>query len=189
MADDSVEKVEVGKYLYVWKKKGTSATTALITAHGGGTLINSARPMKRRGDGATPNLHFYTPHGHVVDDLGLSSFSGRSPVETLTPATCPEYILTKYTNSDYDSKLPPWRKHNDNRENYHTVTYTRDRVDYDIVTIRSRFDMKGQMGIPLSEILEELRAAGYVYADINCAFCRGGKPEPVKAEAAASSAS
>jgi len=180
MADDAGAKVEVGKYLYVWKRGANSpaAPTALITAHGMGTLINPTKPMKRKGAATVPNLHFFVPHGHVVDDLGLSSFIDRTVNQTLTPENCPEYLLTKYTNTDYESKLAFWRKHNKKNENYHTVSYSRGMVDYDIITIRSRFDFKGQVGVPLSEILDELQTANYQYTDIYCAFCRGSKPDP-----------
>lgn len=181
---DAVEKVEVGDYLYVWKKGSGHASTAVITAHGNGTLINSRKPMKvRTGDGSTPRLQFFVAHGQSVSDTGLTSFLNRNVVEELTPVTCPEYVLGKYTNSDWDSKLPSWRIHNNSRENYHTVKYSREHpdTDYDIITIRSRFDLKGMMGIPFSQILSDLQAAGYNYDLIKCAFCRGGDPDPITA--------
>jgi len=88
-------------------------------------------------------------------------------------------MLTKYTNSDYPGNLKSWQIRNDGTENYHTVAFTANEVDYDIVTIRARYNgTKGLMGIGISEVLDELDAAGYAYTDIYCAFCRGGKPDP-----------
>jgi hypothetical protein len=179
-ASTAVQKVAVGKYLYVWMRGPNHARAAVITAHGNGTLINPRKPMKlQKGDGKTPKLEFFVSHGHSVTDTGLTSFMRRNVVEELTPATCPEYLLTKYTNSDYESNLKFfWRKHNNNNENYHTIEYSRKQedFDYDIITIRSR-NIKSEMGIPFSEILETLHENGYNYDLIKCAFCRGGKPD------------
>jgi hypothetical protein len=172
---DTHERIEVGKYIYVWRKEGSPASAScLISAHGGTTLINRMKPLKRRRSGMDPDLHFYTPHGHSVNDVGMSAFKNKTETEVLKPAACPEYMLSKYTNTGYSGNL-----HNKAGENYFTVAYTAKAVDYDIVTIRNRYDISAHfLGIGLSEVLDELEAAGFNYTDIYCAFCRGGKPEP-----------
>ncbi|GBQ95697.1 hypothetical protein AA23498_2404 [Acetobacter nitrogenifigens DSM 23921 = NBRC 105050] len=115
-------------------------------------------------------LRYYSAHHYAVDDAGLPAYTRDSvaAVETLTPDTSPDYLLFKYTNSEFK---PSWlKRHNDNGENYAGVSFAAKVDNIDIITIRNRH---GFNPIRLSVVLKNLWSNGLDYDEIRCVFCRG----------------
>ncbi len=162
-----VSQLEIGEHAYLFKQDNleTPKTTCVITAHG---LQAPTFTMPMRLGHTGVELHYFVPHGRATTDVGLRAIGTYTPHERLTPDESPDYLLSKYTNSDIGAGGR--HRHNTANETYDSARYSAGYMDFDIITIRSR----GVFGIVLlSTVLKDLWSAGHTYQTILCSFCRG----------------
>jgi hypothetical protein len=182
-------KVAVGDKLYIWKPSASvNNTKAVISAHGGQSIINSTFEVPR-----ALRLVFYGPHGHSLLDPGLKRLiTGEiRPFETQIGGICPDYSLGKYQGRTHGSVGEAYGDIRIMDQGYKVekgtvkgigedkkeVEIEVDRLKsvnlplgYDIITIRNRRMRSDPM---LSEVISDLAEGARVYQELHCAFCRG----------------
>lgn len=112
----TVERIAIGDDIYLWKVRDDqtqqfrTTAKAVITSHGGIALINGAQKIRWNSPTKIPpKLHFFAPHGHVLEDPTLAKImSGDARInESLNVGDTPDYVLSKFqgkkTGETYDS--------------------------------------------------------------------------------------
>lgn len=173
------ERIELGKKLYLFRDITNPVKSSLIiTAHGGSVSSSSNSSLNCSWPTQPgPRLHFYTPHGQELDSLDeFRQYLNMNSAETLTIDNCPNYSLSKFTDTR-NSESRPFRRHrNDVLEDYDVVGSFTLSHNANAITVRARHLTSNAWftsTVYLSEILNELIYAGYTnYTDIHCIFCR-----------------
>jgi len=177
----------VGQHLYVFTRNaafGNPATNeCIIEAHGCQTLIPRTFPVP-----VGSQVTFYCPHGSSLIGTSIPDIA-EDQINDFNSVTggnnCHDYELGKfqgYHANGFTGAAPidkllskcsdAWRAQMTaaqtytNIDNYITVT---NPAAFDVVTVRYR-PMK--LGITLSEVITQLRAAGYNYTNHHCPICR-----------------
>lgn len=190
----------VGEKLYVWTMNsadGPSKKSALISAHGMYSCMNGMEtaPLNLQ-------LHYYSPHGYVLNDPGLDAvLTGSVAIkESVAARKSRDYVLGKYQNSATN-------RHNTMGEDYEIILNTPERFERiaGAANVRIALPPRGttrSMGIRdrkqlerfengdvkmdvitvrnrrfmamprFSWVIMELIRHGYRYEAIHCSFCR-----------------
>ena len=166
-----------GRY-YVWTIGGKVNKSAVISAHGAQTWVNSKFKIPDN-----VKLHFYQPNGYLLQDPGLINviYDEVKPLETVSGGKSQDYSLSKYQGA----------KHGSDRESYQNIpsfgitkqelldlgfkeadinNMKKARDDIDIISVRNR---RFKTDPVLSDLIKSVHNAGYKYTDFYCSFCRG----------------
>jgi hypothetical protein len=188
----------VGPNLYVWsgRKGGPSKTQAVISSHGGTSIIN--------GMNYAPEctLIFYAPHGRPLNDPSVKAILAQTvqQYESMSSRASQNYELSKYDDrpsEDYE-RIGQFDDEFRRYANQHTETAQLlgslpnkspmqefqlrqqqvnaklfESMPMDIITVRNRTGLRSGYTVTLAYALAELWAYGYKYEDIHCCFCRG----------------
>jgi hypothetical protein len=153
---DQYAKVALTEKIYVWTNGGKNWATSdecVISSHGGQSMINRQFRV-----GAKQEVVFYCPHGNTlalnVDRLVTDP--GVNALEVVAAnKSCPDYSLSKFQEEAAG-------------ETYATLE-KKAFGKMDIITVRNRKLYTPPM---LSEVIDMLNKAGFVYSKIHCCFCR-----------------
>ena len=189
----AVEQIEIGRYVYLFKSS-TDSVNCVISAHGGYIFENRSFTV--------PNgvaLKFFANHGNAAMDAGMSTFlnklAGAQPVETLVAnQVCKNYLLTKYQgrhgeeNETYatimrdvdgiDTARQKWMDRIDKakQEGGKEATLNSYLLSLakisgaSVITIRNRFNVL--TGIPLADVIRDVRRVEPTISNFYCSFCR-----------------
>jgi hypothetical protein len=184
----------VGERIYVWsRRQGKPSPEAqgrcVISSHGGQSIINSKFPVE------DVKLVFYGPHGSkiAIHDTDILCET-KERVEVVSAGDCQDYYLSKYQGSgsggavsyediqglgdEFDRQAKGADRWlisaiggGNGDEMWRAALNAGQYSDTwkDIVTIRNR---RLKFPILLSQVITELRAAGYRYTEFHCRFCR-----------------
>jgi len=174
-------KNEVGNHCYVWTLgggKGNRQSAAVLSAHGGQTILNSKCPKSLRG---WVDLAFYCPHGYtLLDPSLLAVIEGRvKPNEVVPCGIYQDYSLSKYqtakhgaADETYDAIAAVGKTSDEwaNEGFRFDVGKGPEAPKLDIITIRYR---RLKTDPTLFDILATMKDNGWTYDTIHCSFCRG----------------
>lgn len=171
---------KIGSDLHLFRSR-TDTATCVIDAHGGFIFENRSFTVP---DGVT--LKFHADHGNRLTDTGLQGLKIATgeykPVaEILGGGDCHDYLLTKAWGA---------RTFDDAVDEEFRITYARARGSIaggdrawqkaffghtfddvaSLVTVRNRWDRL--CGIPLKDVIREVRKAMPSLTTFRCSFCR-----------------
>jgi hypothetical protein len=188
----AIERIAVGRYIYLFKSS-TNLVDCIITAHGGYVFDNRSF---RVPEGVT--LNFFAEHGNTLTDPGMgelmSGLANAVPSETVGGGkNCHNYLLSKYQgrhgseDETYESIMKNVTDADNSRlqiqsevgkaalrGNDKAVKKLLDilgkRKGASVVTIRNRWDVLA--GIPLADVVKDVRKAMPSISTFWCSFCR-----------------
>jgi hypothetical protein len=187
-----VERITVGRYVYLFKSS-TNLVDCVITAHGGYIFENRAFTVPK-----DVTLKFFAEHGNTLTDPGMKNLMAQladaKPVETLTSGqTCKNYLLSKYqgrhgaADETYESIMRDIERADTTRMNFQgdigkAALKGNDRgvqvllkglarnSGASVITIRNRWDVLA--GVPLAEVIRDVRKVAPSLHNFYCSFCR-----------------
>jgi hypothetical protein len=188
----SIERIAVGRYIYLFKSN-TNLVDCVISAHGGYVFENRSFEVP-----AGVTLSFFAEHGNTLTDPGMAKLMAQladaQPAETLTGGQlCKNYLLSKYQgrhgskDETYDSIKADIEKADKQRLDFQAgigiaaLKGNKPGVQMllrglahssgaSVVTIRNRWNVL--FGIPLADVIKEVRKVAPGLSDFYCSFCR-----------------